>query len=365
MPRPVPTALRILIVDDEPVNAVLLERILHRAGYTSTQTTSDPAEGLDLCETSAPHVLLLDLHMPQIDGFEVMRRLAPRIWAGQIAILVLTGDVSREALHRALSLGARDFITKPFDQTEVVLRVRNMVETRQLQLRLERQNELLQEMVAERTRDLERARQETLHRLALAAEFRDDDTNEHTQRVGRTAVLLAQALELPDDTIETLRYAAPLHDIGKIGISDAILLKPGRLTDEERRQMKEHVRIGAKLLAGSQSPVLRLAEEVALSHHERWDGAGYNPGLAGDQIPIAGRITAIADVFDALTHARPYKDPWPLERAVQEIESQAGRQFDPRAIAAFQELDHGGLLDAMNGSGQDGAAATRPPEERA
>jgi PAS domain S-box-containing protein/putative nucleotidyltransferase with HDIG domain len=224
---------------------------------------------------------------------------------------------------------------------------RDITIQRQAEEALQAQNNLLERGVRERTQDLEDARLETLHRLAITAEYRDDDTHQHTERVGRTAALLARELGLSDETVALIRQAAPLHDIGKVGIPDTILLKPGKLTDEEFELMKEHAEIGAKILADGQFAVVRLAEEIALTHHERWDGGGYPDGLPNEAIPLAGRITAVADVFDALTHERPYKRAWPIEDAVSEIEGLAGTHFDPRVIRAFLALDHQRLLETV------------------
>jgi len=212
------------------------------------------------------------------------------------------------------------------------------------QLELESQNEALAERVRERTRELEEARFDELDRLALAAEYRDDDTQEHARRIGRTSGLLADTLGLGAEMRELLMRAAPLHDVGKIGIADSILLKPARLTGEEFEIVKTHAQLGAELLGGGRSRILQLACEIALTHHERWDGTGYPHGLAGDLIPIAGRIVSVADVFDALTHSRPYKDAWPLADAVREISAGSGQQFDPAVVAAFQTLDHQALV---------------------
>ena len=249
-------------------------------------------------------------------------------------------------------MGATDFVCKPFDPTEVRLRVRNLLQIRRLQLDSERQNELLSLRVAERTRDLDVARSELLDRLALAAEYRDDETQEHARRIGRTSGLIAERLGLSRETSELMVRAAPLHDVGKIGIPDSILLKPTRLTREEFAVMKCHARIGAELLEGGRSPVLRLASEIALSHHERWNGGGYPSGLAGEAIPLSGRIVAVADVFDALSHARPYKGAWPLDQALYEVCDREGPQFDPAVVKAFRTLDHEGLLTAIVSTGR-------------
>jgi PAS domain S-box-containing protein len=196
----------------------------------------------------------------------------------------------------------------------------------------------LELMIAERTRELDEARAETLRQLAIAAEYRDDETYQHTERVGHVAARLALGLGLPAGQVTLLRQAAPLHDVGKLAIPDSILLKPGRLTDEELDVMKTHAELGARLLSSGSSPVLQMAAVIAATHHERWDGGGYPKGLAGEAIPLVGRIVAIADVFDALTHDRPYKRAWPVERAIAEIGSGAGSQFDPRVVTAFLAL---------------------------
>jgi putative nucleotidyltransferase with HDIG domain len=216
--------------------------------------------------------------------------------------------------------------------------------------RLDALNDDLEQRVDRRTAELERSREETLQRLARAAEWRDDETRQHAERIGRTAALLAAELGLDDATCAHLRSAAPLHDIGKIATPDAILLKRGRLTDEEMVIMRRHAQAGAQILSGSESAVLRLAEEIARTHHERWDGQGYPHGLSGREIPLSGRIVAVADVFDALTHARPYKPAWPLAAALEEIRRGAGTHFDPAVVAAFERLDHVALVGFVDES---------------
>ena len=342
--------LAILAVDDDHANLLLLQRILEREGYTRVQLTTEPARAAELFVRQQPDLVLLDLHMPGIDGLELMQRLAPLSdGVSSVPFVVLTADVTEETKRRALSLGARDFLTKPVDRIELLLRVRNLLEVKALQDRLVEQNLRLEGEVAERTSDLEQSRMEMLERLALAAEYRDDDTQEHAWRIGRACAQLARELGWPADEVELIGRAAPLHDIGKIGISDLILLKPGRLTDEEFEIIKTHARIGAEILAGSRSPLLRLAEQIALTHHERWDGLGYPQGLRGEQIPVEGRIAAVADVFDALAYERPYKRAWPVDDAVSEIMKQSGSQFDPAVVAAFRRLDHANLLDGVAG----------------
>ena len=325
----------IFIVDDEKANVRLLEMVLQSAGYRNVYSTLDSREVCDLFKSIRPDLLLLDLSMPHLSGFEVMDQLGAETGDG-VPIVVLTADKMPQTRHRALQKGARDFLTKPLDQTEVLLRIDNLLKARFY-------NALLEQKVSERTCELERAQIETLQRLALASEYRDDDTGLHTKRVAQTAALLAQQMGLQSAQVELIRWAAPLHDIGKIGIADSILLKPGKLTSEEFASIKSHTVIGAQMLGGSSSPFLQLAEQIALFHHERFDGNGY-AGVAGADIPLSGRIVAVADVFDALTHERPYKRAWPLDEAVREVISQCGRQFDPAVINAFTKLDHAGLI---------------------
>jgi putative two-component system response regulator len=269
-----------------------------------------------------------------MDGFAVMDRLNALAESSYLPILMLTGDMAPEARREALSRGAKDFVNKPFHSDEVLLRIRTLLETRFLYLQIQTQNSMLEAKVLERTRELESAQVEIIERLARAAEFRDDQTGRHTERVGQLAMQLARQIGLPDKTVTLIRRAAPLHDIGKIAVPEAILLKLGKLTDEEFARVRTHTRIGARLLSGGSFDLLRMAEEIAFSHHEHWDGGGYE-GLSGETIPLAGRIVTIADVFDALVHKRPYKPAWPKEDAVAEIQRQRGRQFDPSLVDAF------------------------------
>ena len=319
---------KILIVDDEKANIRLLELILERAGYHHVHSTSDSRQAQPLFLSVEPDLVLLDLAMPHLDGFAVIRQLQPEMTDQSVPILVLTADVTIQTRHKALKEGAIDFLTKPLDEIEVLLRINNLLESRFHSV-------LLEEKVRERTQELEIAQLETLERLAIAAEYRDDDTGLHTRRVGLHAGCIAAALCLPPAQAGLIQLAAPLHDVGKIGIPDSILLKPGKLTDEEFDAMKQHTIIGGKMLSGSSSPWLQLAEEIALTHHERWDGKGYPSKLAGEEIPLVGRIVAVVDVFDALTHERPYKKAWPLEEALAEIERHSCEQFDPQVVKAF------------------------------
>jgi putative two-component system response regulator len=336
---------RILVVDDQEGSALLLQSVLASAGYTAVDTVIDPGLVVARCTEEPPDLLVLDWHMPGRSGAGILEDIAfltdePN-W---MPVLVLTVDIAPDTKRQALSLGARDFLTKPIDVTEVLVRVRNLLHARYLRVELQRNNDLLHERVSQRTRELEDARLEMLDRLALAAEYRDDATGQHAERIGRTSELLALALGLDAPEAKLIGQAARLHDIGKIGIADELLLKPGKYTAEEFRAMKLHPAIGARILSGSTNELLMMAERIALTHHERWDGHGYPSGLAGEAIPLAGRIVTVADVFDALTHRRPYKEPWPVHVAVREIFSEAGTQFDPRVTEAFATLDHAALV---------------------
>jgi putative two-component system response regulator len=324
---------RILIIDDEFANIRFLEINLKRAGYTHIHSTTDPVQSLELFRSIKPDIILLDLAMPDLDGFAVMKLLREQEPTSTVPILVLTADAVTATKHRALQAGAMDFLTKPLDQTEVLLRIHNLLERHFHSV-------LLESRVRERTQELEKAQLETLQRLALAAEYRDDNTGFHTRRIGLLAGAIARLLGFSPERVETIIRVAPLHDVGKIGISDTILLKPGKLTDKEFAVVRRHAEIGARILSGSTSPWLQMAEEIALNHHERWDGRGYPRGLSGEDIPLVGRIVAVADVFDALTHDRPYQRAYDVEAAVAEIEAQSGGQFDKRVVDAFLMLPH-------------------------
>jgi putative two-component system response regulator len=249
-----------------------------------------------------------------------------------LPVIVLTADATPHTKKRALEARAIDYLTKPLDAAEVLLRVRNHLRTRLLHVHMEAE-------VRRGIRELEQAQIEVLERLAQAAEFRDDDTGQHTYRVGEMASRLARALGFADTQAELLRRAAPLHDVGKIGIPDAVLLKPGRLTAEEMALMRNHATIGANLLSGGRSELMQMAEQIALTHHERWDGTGYPAGLRGDAIPLTGRIVAVTDVFDALSSDRPYRPAWPIEQVREEITRGVGTHFDPQVATAFLQLE--------------------------
>jgi cyclic di-GMP phosphodiesterase len=342
---------RILVVDDEPANVRLLMQLLTKAGYQAAGTT-DPRDVVELVATGNPDLLILDLHMPHLDGFEVMRALGPVLTpARYLPILMLTADTSSIVKQRALSMGVRDFLSKPFDRVETLLRIRNLLTTRHLYTALEREQQRLEAAVGERTRELAETHLEIVDRLARAAEFRDDNTGEHTRRVGRLAALVARELGFVAADVEMLERAAALHDVGKVGIPDTILLKRGPLTTSEQKIIRTHTTVGARILSGSRAPLLRMAEAIALTHHERWDGSGYPEGRAGSEIPAVGRIVALADAFDAMTHIRPYQGALTVDDAMAVIYDQRTRHFDPNVVDAFAEIHRGGQLPADRRAG--------------
>ena len=327
---------RLLVVDDERPNLDLMGKVLARVGYERVTLTDDPDGALDRLADLAPDLVLLDLHMPGTDGFEVLRRLQLQVAPDDyLPRLVITADATDATRRRALALGAHDFLTKPVDVSETVTRVANLLHTRMLHVRLREHNEHLETQVRVRTAALERSHRELARRLALVGEYSDDDTAAHTVRVGTAAARLAAAVGFSPAEAALIEEAAPLHDIGKVAIPDAVLLKRGRLSEQEFEVVKTHAVIGAHILGGGDSELLRLAEQVAHTHHERWDGGGYPRGLRGEAIPLAGRVVAVVDVFDALTSVRPYKHAWPVDRALDQLRALRGTHFDPAVLDVF------------------------------
>ena len=339
----------ILIVDDQPSNVALLEQILARSGYENFTSTTDPREVEGLVRTTNPDLLLLDLQMPHLDGFEVMRILGSMPEAEGLPIIVLTADITDDAKHASLGAGAKDFLTKPLDAIEVMLRIKTQLETRSLQQQLKEHNELLEVRVRERTaelwttvRRLEKAendlvisQEETVRRLSIAAEFRDDETARHIVRMSHYCAFLAERAGLDDETCRAVRTASQMHDVGKIGTPDSILLKRGRLTPEERAIMERHAEDGWSILEGSDSELLKMAASIALTHHERVDGTGYPRKLSGDEIPLLGRIAAVADVFDALSTNRVYRAAFPLPDVWRMMREGRGSHFDADILDLF------------------------------
>ena len=336
---------RILVVDDSVPNVRLLTTVLNRAGYDDVLATTRAQDVVRVYQRERPDIVLLDLHMPEVDGCTLTKQLRAVCDEPYLPIVILTGDLTPEARTRTLSAGASDFLTKPFDPAEITLRVRNLLEVRRLHLALARENRSLEERVRERTDALTAARIDVLDRLAAATELRDDVTGHHTRRVGMLSGELALWLGATEHVATLIRRAAPLHDIGKIAIPDQILRKAGPLTPDEYAVMKTHTTIGATILAGGDNELIVAAERIALSHHERWDGAGYPRALAGEAIPLDGRIVAVADFYDALVHDRPYRQAMASEAVLAMVKRGSGAQFDPKVAAAMLDLVRERKLD--------------------
>lgn len=324
----------ILIVDDQPANVALIEKMLQIDEYCNVMSTTNSTEVEEIYRQSNIDLVLLDLNMPVMDGYQVLETIR-EIDPDYPPIIVLTAQNDRESRIKALELGARDFLAKPFDRVELMTRIRNMLEVRIMTSAMKNQNALLDRMVKERTQELNDTRLEVIRRLGRAAEYRDDMTGNHIVRMSGYSQLLAMAAGMSETDAEVLLNASPMHDIGKIGIPDSILLKPGALDAEEWEIMKTHVDIGVEILSGSESSLMIMAAEIAQNHHEKWDGTGYPCGLSGKDIPLTGRVVAIADVFDALTTERPYKNAWPIDDAVEFLKEQKGKHFDPVLVDKF------------------------------
>lgn len=334
----------ILIADDMEHNRIILGEFLRKMGY-NVIVTCDGQEALDKTYEFYPDVLLLDVIMPKLNGFEVTEKLKHDEHTKIIPIVLITALNELEHKIKAMECGADDFLNKPYDEMELGARVRSLLRVSEYNHYMRNYQKELEQDVAKKTKELSDALDlvkhvslETIHRLTSAAEYKDDETGDHIKRIGDYTAVIAKQIGFSPDEIENLLYAAPMHDIGKIGVPDRILLKPGKLDDEEWEIMKKHTDIGAQILKGSSAEYIKLAELIAYSHHERWDGTGYPLGLAGEDIPLAGRIVAVVDVFDALVSERPYKLAFSLEKAFAIIESEKGVHFDPKVVDAFFEV---------------------------
>jgi len=327
---------RILICDDSVSNLLLVSKLLESENYSDITAVSSPENVLEEIAKSKFDLLLLDIEMPIMDGFEVMKQLHERKLIDEnFPIIIITGRKDELTRNKALSMGAIDFINKPFDQIEILLRVRNTLRQYAAYQLKEHLAEELEKQVEQRTIELEAAQKLLVQRLSMAGELKDEATGKHVIRVGKYSQLLAELIDLPPVVCDMIGKAAPLHDVGKIAIPDSILLKNGQLDEAQWVVMRTHAEIGAKLLYESHSHLAKMASSIALSHHEKWDGSGYPSGLAGETIPVEGRITALCDVFDALLSKRPYKEAWTLQSAVGEIQSLSGSQFDPSLTNLF------------------------------
>ncbi|MGD2064108.1 MAG: response regulator [Nitrospirota bacterium] len=325
----------ILVVDDAIEVVALLRKILHKADLKQVQAFTDPVEALGWIQENAPHVVLLDIEMPEMDGLSFLRHVRNNPTTEMLPVIVMTSINVREVKLAALDAGATDFVHKPFDQLELVARVRNLSQLSTYQNMLRSSSDHLSALVREYSQSLDESRREIIARLVRAAEFRDNETGLHVVRMSHYAMLTARAMGLADEEVATIYQASPMHDVGKIAIPDRVLLKPGKLDQGEWEIMQSHTTHGARILEGHSSPLMQAAAEIALHHHERWDGAGYPHGLAGEAIPLHARVVTVADIFDALTSERPYKEAWATDRAVELIRTLSGSQVDPMVVEAF------------------------------
>ncbi|APZ91683.1 HD domain-containing phosphohydrolase [Fuerstiella marisgermanici] len=348
---------KIMIVDDEPLNIMTFRQHLKQDGYHNFVTTERATEALVMIRQEQPDVLLLDIQMPEINGLDILRVMGLDPVSQHIPVLILTAETDPRVRKKALDLGASDFLSKPIDPSELLPRVRNAIILKKHYDMVANEAARLEQQVERRTRQLEATRQQLILSLARAAEHRDNDTGNHVIRVGRYTAIIASAMGYPERKLSMLEQAAQLHDVGKIGIPDSILFKPGKLDHDQYELMKHHCAIGKQiiepiserdwevlkthtrkgesLLHVRSSPLLMLAARIAQTHHEKWDGSGYPLGLQGDDIPLEGRIVAVADVFDALSSARPYKKAFSREKCFAILEEGRGKHFDPRVLDAF------------------------------
>jgi putative two-component system response regulator len=335
----------ILLVDDNRENLTLLEHVLEWAGFTNVITCRSAERALQIVATQDPHLIVLDLKMPGMDGYQFLEKIRgeaePKT---HLPILVYTADLTASAKVKALEAGASDFITKPGDSIEITLKIKNFLKTRKLQGDLQNHNQLLEAKVQERTEHLFTSRREAVEVLARASDYRDDDTGKHSRRVGEMSARLASSLKMDPEFVELIGMAAQLHDVGKIGIPDQILRKPGKLSECEREYMMRHVTIGAALLGEVSSPVLQMAKDVVLYHHERWDGKGYLAGLSEEEIPLSARIVSVADAYDAMSHDRPYRKALTPLEAQRQLQINSGTQFDPTVVRALEIYLHAWVL---------------------
>ena len=327
--------MRILLVDDTQLNITLLQHLIKKIPEYESVAFTDPIKALDWCRDNEPDLVVVDYMMPEMDGIQFTQQFRGFVNYEEIPVLMVTANSEISVRHRALDSGVTDFLNKPLDNSEFVARARNMLALRQSQKKLINKAAWLADEVRKATAKIKEQERETIFCLAKAAEYRDPETGAHIQRMAHYSKHIARVMGLSVQQQETLLEAAPMHDIGKVGIADAILLKPGKLSPAEFEVMKQHAVIGYELLINNSSPLLKIAAEIAYTHHEKFDGSGYPRGLSGEEIPLFGRIVAVADVFDALTSERPYKRAWSIEDATKLLRSGSGKHFDPVCVDAF------------------------------
>ena len=320
----------ILIVDDNSTNLLLMSALAAKVSSEKPISFLDALNALEWCDAHTPDLVFVDYMMPKINGHVFIERFRSKPNCESVPVVMVTAHDEGSVRHKALEFGATDFITKPIDNAEFKLRAKNLLALRLSMLDMQKQVRL-------GTAALEAREAEMMEAMAQAAEFRDPETGAHTRRVGHYAHLLASALGVGEPYLSDILKAAPMHDLGKIGIPDSILLKPGKLTESEFATMMEHPAIGHRIASKSASPIMKLAAEISLTHHEKYDGSGYPKGLCGEAIPLSGRLVALADVFDALTTQRPYKSAWPVEEAKAWIVERSGVHFCPKCVKAFEE----------------------------
>ncbi len=326
---------KVLIIDDSEINLTLIRALVIKLGECEPILFDNPVKALEWCRNNEPDLVIVDYMMPEMDGLRFIAGFRALHGRTEIPVLMITANDQKDVRYEALLGGANDFLTKPIDRIEFSARVRNMLALRTGQKFLADRAAHLANEVAERTREIRDRERELIYRISRAAEFRDPETGAHIQRMAHYSEIIARGLDLDSATCNLILRAAPMHDVGKIGIRDHILLKPGRLTPQEFEIMKQHATLGYELLKDSGSEILQAGAEIALAHHEKYDGSGYPRGLKGSAIPLFGRIVAVADVFDALTSERPYKKAWSLDDAMRFLEDGRGSHFDPLCVEAF------------------------------
>jgi putative two-component system response regulator len=325
----------IVLIDDVQINLTLLWHLVKRLDGYNSISFLNPLKALDWCSQNPYALIIVDYMMPDMDGIEFIKQLKNHTHTTGIPVLMVTANEHMNVRYQALEAGASDFLNKPIDKTEFTIRVRNMLALHDTQQKLANKAEWLAEEVRKSIQEIRNREDELIHRLSKAAEYRDPETGSHIKRMSCYSKHIAAQLGFSLAEQDLILEAAPMHDIGKVGIPDAILLKPEKLTDTEFFFMKEHAKIGYEILNGSASRLMQAGAQIALSHHEKYDGSGYPNGLKGEEIPIYGRIIAVADVFDALTSSRPYKQAWPIEKAVAFLKDNSGKHFDPACVEAF------------------------------